>query len=212
MPTAADETDTLADLMHRYLDGDERALGRIYARVAPRLRVRLGRQINERAQVDDLVQLTFVKAHHYRDRFQWGDGDPSRAVIRWYMLVAKNVAIDDLRRRVRARRRLLQVQQDGLTHAHLAYVPQPRFANAEDAMVDRESRCATAHAVREAVRSLPPAQRQIIELHRLAGMSTIEIAEKLQVRPGTLRVRAHRAYRRLAEVLGESADPTAAAA
>ncbi len=202
MAQLAIASESLADLMDRYLVGDERALAGMYVILAPRLKARLRGQLSDRSRLEDLVQLTFVKAHHYRDRFQWGDGDRSRAVLRWYMLVAKNVAIDDLRQRVRARRRLEQVQRDGLTHAHLAYVPEPKFANAEDAIVDRERREEMAERVRAAVRTLPPAQRQIIELHRLAGLSTLEIADRLHVRPGTLRVRAHRAYRRLAEVLG----------
>lgn len=166
-------------------------------------------QVADHSRLDDLVQLTFVKAHHYRDRFHWGEGDRDRAVLRWYMLVAKNVAIDDLRRRVRARRRLEQLRLDGMTHAHLAYVPEPRFANVEEELLAHERRDATAQRVRTAVELLPRAQRQIIELHRLEEISTIELAEKLDVRPGTLRVRAHRAYRRLAEVLGA---PVAAAA
>lgn len=211
MGSRASEFESLPHLMDRYLAGDERALAGVYALLAPRLKARLRGHLADRSRLDDLVQLTFVKAHHYRDRFRWGEGDRTRAVIRWYMLVAKNVAIDDLRQRVRARRRLEQVQRDGLTHAHLAYVPEPRFANAEDEIVDRERRAETAERVRAAVRTLPPAQRQIIELHRLRGMSTLEIADKLHVRPGTLRVRAHRAYRRLAQVLGGSEYVAAAA-
>lgn len=203
-------TETLGSLMEQYLDGDERALTRLFRALAPRLRSRLSLHMPDPSRVDDLLQLTFVKAHQYRDRFQWGEGDPDRAVLRWYLLVARNVSIDDLRHRVRARRRLEQVQLDGLTHAHLAFVAQPGHADAEAELVDDERRAATVARVREAVAALPRCQREIIELHKLAGLSTIELAERLHVRPGTLRVRAHRAYRRLAELLGPTEVAAAA--
>lgn len=202
--------ESLTSLMRAYLSGDERALARLFRVLAPRLRPRLAAHLGDTSRVDDLLQLTFVKAHLYRERFQWGEGDPDRAVLRWYLLVAKNVAIDDLRHRARARRRLEQIQLDGLTHAHLAFVGSSERTDAEAELVDDERRAATVARVRDAVASLPKAQREIIELHKLRGLSTVELAKQLRVRPGTLRVRAHRAYRRLAELLGP--EPVAAAA
>lgn len=201
--------ESLASLMRAYLSGDERALARLFRLLAPRLRPRLSGHVRDSSRVDDLLQLTFVKAHVYRERFQWGDGDPDRAVLRWYALVARNVAIDDLRHDARARRRLEQIQLDGLTHAHLAFVGS-ESSDAEAELVDDERRAATVARVRDAVASLPRAQREIIELHKLRGLSTVELARQLRVRPGTLRVRAHRAYRRLAELLGP--EPISAAA
>jgi DNA-directed RNA polymerase specialized sigma24 family protein len=43
--------------------------------------------------------------------------------------------------------------------------------------------------------------RQVVELNKLRGVPIEDIAADLDVRPGTLRVRAHRAYRRLAAAL-----------
>lgn len=209
MPTTP-RFESLASLMRGYLAGDERALTRLFRVLTPRLRPRLSSHVSDPSRVDDLLQLTFVKAHQYRARFQWGEGDPDRAVLRWYLLVARNVSIDDLRHRARARRRLEQIKLDGLTHAHLAFVGASDHTDAEAELVDDELRAATVARVREAVASLPRAQRQIIELHKLRGLSTVELARQLHVRPGTLRVRAHRAYRRLAELLGPA--PVAAAA
>jgi len=203
-------TQSLASLMRHYLAGNERALARLFRSLAPRLRSRLAMHVSDPSRVDDLLQLTFVKAHQYRDRFQWGDGDPDRAVLRWYALVARNVSIDDLRHRVRARRRLERVQLDGLTDLGSAFVAAPGHSDAEDELVDDEQRAATVARVREAVAALPRAQREIIELHKLRGLSTVELARRLHVRPGTLRVRAHRAYRRLAELLAP--EPAVAAA
>jgi RNA polymerase sigma-70 factor (ECF subfamily) len=208
MPTTP-RLQSLASLMRAYLAGDERALARLFRALAPRLRPRLSAHVVDASRIDDLLQLTFVKAHQYRERFQWGEGDPDRAVLRWYLLVARNVSIDDLRHRARARRRLEQIQLDGLTHAHLAFVGSSDQGDAEAELVDDERRAATVARVREAVASLPRAQREIIEMHKLRGLSTVELAEQLHVRPGTLRVRAHRAYRRLAELL---APPAVAAA
>ena len=61
-----------------------------------------------------------------------------------------------------------------------------------------------AKRVHAALAGLPAAQREIVEMHKLAGLSMAEIATRLQIREGAVRVRAHRAYKALARALGPS--------
>ena len=61
-------------LMEAYVDGDERAFGQLHVALEPRLRARLSRLVRDAAVVDDLVQLTFLRAHAARDRFAAGHG------------------------------------------------------------------------------------------------------------------------------------------
>jgi RNA polymerase sigma-70 factor (ECF subfamily) len=72
----------------------------------------------------------------------------------------------------------------------------------EEWQVDRDTAAEITRRVHEALAQLPAAQREVVELHKLAGLSMAEISERLQIREGAVRVRAHRAYKALARVLG----------
>jgi uncharacterized protein len=63
-------------------------------------------------------------------------------------------------------------------------------------------------AVREALDVLPPREREAVVLHYVEGLNTREVASLLGARPGTVRVRLHRARRRLREDLAELAPST----
>ena len=47
-------------------------------------------------------------------------------------------------------------------------------------------------------------------MHKLSGMPMAEISDRLGVRPGALRVRAHRAYKALARMLSPETAATPA--
>lgn len=183
-------------LMERYIDGDKRAFAELHRRLEPRLRGFLIKMVRDEGACDDLVQLTLLKAHLARERFRLPSGDPDGAVQGWYFAIARNVAMDDLRERYRAgRRRAPTDAQD------------PLFELADDSLtveelgteVEREQQI--VEDVRAAIAQLPASQREVVELHKLRGMSMAEIAARLEVREGAVRVRAHRAYKALARLL-----------
>jgi RNA polymerase sigma-70 factor (ECF subfamily) len=58
---------------------------------------------------------------------------------------------------------------------------------------------------RSALRRLRPRQRQVIEMHWLEGRPFPEVAAALGEQLSTVKVRAHRAYRELREVLETAA-------
>jgi len=49
------------------------------------------------------------------------------------------------------------------------------------------------------LKELPPAQREVIELHFVKGLSFARVAEVVGASLGAVRVRAHRGYRVLRE-------------
>ncbi len=55
-----------------------------------------------------------------------------------------------------------------------------------------------------ALRDLPPAQREAVELIHLEGLSVVEAAARAGVSRSALKVRAHRGYRALRAQLGSS--------
>ena len=150
--------------------------------------------VRDESTADDLLQLTFLKAHLARDRFCVPGGDPDGAVQGWYFAIARNVALDHLRQRGRRERR----------EAEREFEVADERATIEEVAVALEYSEAVIEQVREALAQLPPGQREVVELHKLQGMSMAEVAERLAIREGAARVRAHRGYKALARLLGPS--------
>lgn len=196
-------------LMEAYVDGDERAFHQLHAALEPRLRSRLGRLVRDAAMVDDLVQLTFLRAHAARERFASLPERADRAVEGWYLAIARNVALDHLRHNYRRDRRHDTLVAKGDVAG--MGVPQAE-PNAEELQLSAESGDELARRVRAAIEQLPPGQREVVKLHKLRGMSMADIAERLGVRPGALRVRAHRAYKALAGLLPSGEGQAASSA
>lgn len=188
----------LHDLMDRYLDGDERAFCALHAALGSRLKAFLVHLVRDSAAADDLVQATWLKAHLARARFEPQGPSRDGAVQAWYFTIARNLALDWLRSQGRDRRRREPDDAAGDPIDRLADGdPTPEALHVERA---REQEI--ADRVQAALAQLPQSQREIVELHKLQGMSMAEIAARLQIREGAVRVRAHRAYKALARWLG----------
>lgn len=188
--------------MERYIDGDSRSFTRLHEVLAPRLRGFLSRLVGDREAVDDLLQATMLKAHLARDRFELQGGDPDGAVQGWYFAIARNAAMDHLRQRYRRQRR---EAFPGASRAEDERDPIANLADQgptiEELGLDREREAEVIDRVQAAIAQLPAGQREVVEYHKLAGMSMAEVAQRLEIREGAVRVRAHRAYKALARWL-----------
>ncbi|HGG56285.1 MAG TPA: RNA polymerase sigma factor [Nannocystis exedens] len=190
--------------MERYIDGDARAYPEIYSALSGRLRGFLHRLVSDRDAVEDILQVTFLKAHLARHRFTLRNNDPNSAVQAWYFAIARNAAMDHLRKHYRKQRREVKrfaAEGDDLD-------PMARLADErpsiEEIGLDREREKEIIERVQAAIARLPRGQREVVELHKLRGMSMAEIATRLDIREGAVRVRAHRAYKALAKWLAPS--------
>jgi RNA polymerase sigma-70 factor (ECF subfamily) len=185
--------------MDRYVDGDRWAFSQLHAQLGPRLRGFLMKLVRDEATVDDLLQLTFLKAHLARERFHVQGNDPDAAVQGWYFAIARNVALDHLRSRSRLDRRRVELEREDEG-------PDLELADAlgtiEQFITDREQADEVVEQVREAIAQLPASQREVVELHKLRGLTMAEVAARLEIREGAARVRAHRGYKALARLLG----------
>ncbi len=188
----------LAALMDRYLDGDERAFGLLHAAITPRLRGLLHNLVRDSATAEDLLQATLLKAHLARDGFEIRGSHADAAVQAWYATIARNLALDHLRGQIRDRKRRADTKDDRDPLDEVA----ADLPTIEEWQVDQETAEEIARRVHKALAGLPEGQREIVELHKLAGLTMAEIAERLQIREGAVRVRAHRAYKALARALG----------
>lgn len=231
MPAATARTSGAHDAAHRhaaqmdaYLRGDDHALGALFRLLAPRIRRVVQTRIDDPDLVDDIVQLTFVKAHRGRHAFRArleptgdGDGDTNGerdaarrddAVIAWYLAIARNTAVDGVRseRRHQQRRVRPSAAARSIDAASEPYDDLPSAElDPESAAIETESRIAERERVRAAIDALPESQRDVVVLHKLQGLPMQVVADRLHVRPGAARVRAHRAYLALARTLGSAA-------
>lgn len=155
--------------------------------------------VRDEPTVDDLLQLTFLKAHLARERFAVQGSDPDGAVQGWYFAIARNVALDHLRSRSRQDRRRVDLERaDGGPDLELA----DALGTIEQHITDRERADEVVEQVRQAIAQLPASQREVVELHKLRGLSMAEVAARLNIQEGAARVRAHRGYKALARLLG----------
>ncbi len=192
----------LARWMEAYIDGDPASFRRIYDALAPRLTAFLTNMVRDRTAVDDLVQVTFLKGHAARDKFRTRSDHPDASVQAWYFTIARHAALDHLRSRQRSSRRAARAEAADLPAQAAGDAP----ADPERAHLEREQAEQDIASVRAAIEALPAGQREVLTLHKIEGLPMKEIARRLGIREGAVRVRAHRAYRALARALGVEED------
>ncbi len=183
---AADDELTLREVFAAAQAGDASAFGDIYRRCEPRVR----RQLNGRvpsSQVDDLVNETFLRAWRSLQQFRWQGTDP----IAWLLVIARNLAADYWSL---ARNRRELASEDPAVYAPLA-----SHRGAEEVVID----LVEADRLRDAVRKLPPAQRQCLELRFLAERSVRETAEAMGRQDAAVRSLQLRALKSLAAIASE---------
>jgi RNA polymerase sigma-70 factor (ECF subfamily) len=157
-------------------DGDRPSYDRLLREILPELRALVSARIADPASVDDAVQNALLSIHRARHTF-----DPGRPFAPWMRAIARNAAIDVLRaRRVQAAREM----------PIGAEIPAPEAAEPD---ADPPIR----FRLRRALRSLPRAQREAVELIHLRRLSVAQAAERVGIKPGALKVRAHRGYKAL---------------
>jgi RNA polymerase sigma-70 factor, ECF subfamily len=163
-------------------DAGERELRALYdAHAIALLRYALRLCDGDRAQAEDLVQETLVRAWRHLDRL-----DPTAAPVRpWLFTVAQHLAIDAHRAR---RARPLEVGE-----AELDTVPgMDRIESTLDRII-----------VTDALQSLSKEHRAVIVETYYRGRTVAEAAGVLGVPPGTVKSRCYYALRALKLALAE---------
>jgi len=172
------------DLMAAYVAGDASAFDELFARYAPILLRVMRQQLHSQEEANDLVQQTFLQLHRARHDFR------SDAKLRpWLFTIALNLKREHLRRL--KRRPETELTLDG--HSD----PKVR----SDA-----GRLEAARTLQFALEKLHPSYREVIELHWFAQLSFSEIAELLGATVSAVKVRAHRGYAALREILQDGLE------
>ncbi len=164
--------------MNAYLAGDQQAFRRLFARYRGPLHRLMKRAVRDHFDAEELVQQTFLQLHRARHDFRVGE-----KVRPWLYTIAINVRHQYVRRVVRRRRKVAALRVE-----HAGRVETP-----PDHIVLR--------TVRLAVAGLPATQRRVVELHWFVGLSFVEIAAHVGSTPVAVRIRAHRGYQKLRDLL-----------
>jgi RNA polymerase sigma factor (sigma-70 family) len=139
--------------------------------------------LRDQAAAEDVTAQAFEKAYRRQKSF-----DPKRGNERaWLFGIARNAALDELRRRKR--------------RVSLALDPEdPAAQNAFDDADDADARRLT---VRAALDSLEPRDRELITLKFHGGLSNAEMAIVLKTSESNAGTRLHRAMAQLREACND---------
>src|SRR6266487_4434464 len=163
---------------------DEQALAELYRRFG-RLAYGLAfRILRDDALAQDAVQEAFLGVWRAAERFTAERAKPST----WLLTLVHRRAVDLVRREERRRTEPLQ----------------PESEPTDSEAPDEAELLSQRQSIREALRKLPPEQREAIELAYYGGYTQSELAERLGQPLGTIKSRMFSGLRRLRELLAEA--------
>jgi RNA polymerase sigma-70 factor (ECF subfamily) len=174
----APDDDPLPALMQRYQGGEEEAFGEIYRLTAPAISRYLGRWVDS-SRVGDLTQETFLQMHRARRTYR-----PELPFRPWLYAIARHVAQQALRTHGRKTSKEFGVGD----------YPDNLHPSVEQAGSLRLE-------VEQALATLPFDQREAFWLAEVEGLTSVEISRLTGASEGAIRVRLHRAHKKLKEWL-----------
>lgn len=140
--------------------------------------------LRDRSAAEDVAAQAFERAYRKRRSF-----DPRRGNRRaWLFGIARNAALDELRRRKRI--------------AELAADPEDADAASPHELAEVAVR---RTALREGMRALEPRERELVALKFFAGLSNAEIAAVVGVSESNAGTRLHRTLAKLRRACDEAA-------
>lgn len=166
------------ELLGQLVSGGETGFAIFYERFSPVLFSIIRRILWDAQEAENALQDAFVQMWKNSARF-----DPARgALFSWAATIARSKALDHLRRAQRYQRIC-----DLMTEERWAEIPQlTKFPRTN--LVDFEER----NHLRAALPLLSRGEREAIDLAFFAGMTHVEISQKLQIPLGTIKARIRR--------------------
>ena len=178
-------------LVERAQQGDKKAFGMLVEKYHRKLGRLLSRMIRDQAEVEDVVQESFIKAYRALPSFR-GDS----AFYTWLYRIGINTAKNYLVSMGRRPQVLQEVEIEDVENfddgGEMRTLETP-----ETEMMTKE----IAQTVNDTVASLPEELRVAITLRELEGLSYEEIANVMQCPIGTVRSRIFRARETIAAKL-----------
>jgi len=156
----------------------------LYRRTFPRVYGYVASLLDDRGAAEDVTAQAFERAYRKRRSFRLARGTPEA----WIFGIARNAALDELRRRRR--------------NATLAADVEDPSARTLDEYAELTLRRET---VRAALESLDARERDLIFLKFAGGLSHAEIARVLRISESNAGTRLHRALEKLRKACDDDA-------
>jgi len=167
--------------------GDREAFGFLYARYADNIYGYVRSIVHDHHEAEDVTQHVFAKLLHVIGKYQERDVP----FFAWMLRVARNVAVDHIRQQ------------------RLVPVEEVRDHSLHSGEVSGRGR---VDDLKEALAALPYAQREVLVLRHVAGLSPSEIATRTGKTEGSIHGLHHRGRKALrAELVDRGAAPVTVA-
>jgi RNA polymerase sigma-70 factor (ECF subfamily) len=154
--------------------GNAEALSKLYDATSKPLYSLALHILRNRADAEEVLLDVYQQIWHAAKSF-----NPSRGGLwHWLILLTRSRALDRLRHTASKRQHEVPALPEHSPVASSALLPEQASMVAQEQMT-----------VRQAVRSLPPEQREALELAYFSGLTHIEIASRLGVPLGTIKTR-----------------------
>lgn len=164
------ERERLDAAMAQVAKGNRSALASVYEMTSAKLFGTILRVVRSRERAEDLLQDVYVKVWRRAGSFDRSKGAP----ITWLCTVARNTALNDLRRAGRS------VE---ITDEALQAIPDDTVSPADDWLCDKEDSLALKHCLD----TLQPDHRSSIINAYFEGYSQSELADRRSVPLGTMK-------------------------
>jgi RNA polymerase sigma factor (sigma-70 family) len=176
-------TDT--DLVTAVRTGDDAAFEELYRRYYPRIAAFVRGYLRDGGRAEDVTQEAFMSALR---RLRQTDSDITFKP--WIFEIARNAAIDQYRRNVRADEVSIDIE-GGFAPSDVSRVVRPR--GPDSSVLDKER----LDHLRGALDELSDTHHRIIVMRELEGLSYREIGEKMELTPAAVESTLFRARRKL---------------
>src|SRR6266516_3632607 len=184
-------------LVRRLKARDERALGELYDVLAPWVLGLACRILHDEAEAEEVVGDVFTQVWRHVHRHDARRGP----LVPWILAIARNRALDALRRRRRWWRKAERWEQARAAERGADPGPAPHEASVPGWPLHRE--------VHAALAALPEEQRRVVLLAYFEGLTHSEIARRLDQPLGTVKTRLRIAHQKLSAALDHLKDWTA---
>jgi len=175
----------VARAVKRAQDGDRQAFAFLYARFADNINGYVRSIVHDHHEAEDVTQHVFAKLFSVIGKYQERDVP----FLAWMLRVARNVAIDHIRAQ-----RLIPVEEVRATEDFGGRDPAPAPGQSNDLI--------------EALATLPKAQRDVLVMRHVVGLSPTEIAARTGKTEGSIHGLHHRGRQALkAELIERQSAP-----
>jgi len=175
-------------LVRRAQEGDAAAMRELYERFAASVhRYAILPLVHDRVLAEDLLADTFVRAMENIGRFRW----QGKGVLPWLIRIAKNLALDHLRRSGR-----IAAWPDGLEQ----FIADGGQWSGEAMAAEREVTALLRERIALCLEHINPRYGRVLRLRLVDGMPRDRAAAEMEVSVGTLDVllfRACKAFRKV---------------